>query len=185
MVGVAAIDAADRGGLTVAIVGAECAGKTTLAQSLAAHYRAPWVPEFARAYLTGPTYTSDDVREIARGQHAAETAAAAGAPLLFADTDLVVIKVWWDVRFGGNDRWVDAALADALSARRRRAYVLSIPDIPWVADVLRENPDDRPALHERYLRLLQSLGVDYVEVGGSREERSASAIRAVDAWINR
>ena len=179
------IDATDRDGLTVAIVGAECAGKTTLAQSLAEHYRTPWVPEFARTYLTRPTYATDDVRAIARGQHAAEATAAAGAPLLFADTDLVVVKVWWDVRFGGGDEWVDATLAGVLAARRRRAYLLSAPDIPWVADALRENPGDRPALHERYRRLLQSLGVDYVEVGGSREQRTASAIRAVDAWINR
>ena len=185
MVGVATIDAANRSGLTVAIVGAECAGKTTLAQSLAEHYRTPWVPEFARAYLTGPTYTAEDVREIARGQHAAETAAASGAPLLFADTDLVVVKVWWDVRFGDGDRWVDAMLADALAAPRPRAYLLSIPDIPWVADALRENPQDRPALHARYRRTLQALGVDYVEVGGARGERLASAIRAVDAWLNR
>jgi nicotinamide riboside kinase len=185
-VGVAAIDAAtDRSGLTVAIVGAECAGKTTLAQSLAEHYRAPWVPEFARAYLTRPTYTSDDVRAIARGQRAAEAAATAGAPLLFADTDLVVVKIWWDVRFGDADRWIESALADVLSARRRRAYLLSVPDIPWVADPLRENPDDRPQLHLRYRRYLQSLGVDYVEVGGSREERLGSAIRAIDVWLNR
>jgi NadR type nicotinamide-nucleotide adenylyltransferase len=183
-VGVVSINATDRDGLTVAIVGAECTGKTTLAQSLAEHYRTPWVTEYARAYLTKAVYTPSDVRAIARGQHAAETAAAAGAPLLFADTDLVVIKVWWDVRFGGSDHWVDATLAEALSAQRRRAYLLSIPDIPWVADALRENPDDRPELHVRYRRLLQSLGVDFVEVGGSREGRLADAVRAVDAWIN-
>ena len=184
MVGVAAVDATNSDGLTVAIVGAECAGKTTLAQSLAEYYRAPWVPEYARTYLQQPTYTPADVRAIARGQHAAE-AAAAGAPLLFADTDLVVIKVWWNVRFGGADPWVDTALADTLARRRRRAYLLAIPDIPWVADALRENPDDRPALHERYRRLLQSLGVDFVEIGGSHTDRRTRAIEAVDAWINR
>jgi len=185
VVGVAALDAANGDSLTVAIVGAECAGKTTLAQSLAEHYGVPWVPEYARAYLSRPTYTPDDVRTIARGQHAAEATAATGAPLLFADTDLVVIKVWWNVRFGDADPWVDATLADVLASRRRRAYLLAVPDIPWVADALRENPDDRPALHERYRRLLQSLGVDFVEVGGSRTDRRARSIEAVDAWINR
>jgi nicotinamide riboside kinase len=184
-VDVVSIDAANRDGLTVAIVGAECAGKTTLAQLLAQHYRAPWVPEFARTYLTRPTYSRDDVRAIARGQHAAESAAAARAPLLFADTDLVVIKVWWDVRFGDRDAWVDTTLTSVLAAPRRRAYLLAVPDIPWVADGLREDPNDRPMLHERYRQLLQSLGVDYVEIGGTRDERRARAIEAVDARLNR
>jgi NadR type nicotinamide-nucleotide adenylyltransferase len=184
-VGVVSIDAANRDGLTVAIVGAECTGKTTLARLLAEHYRAPWVPEYARAYLTQPTYSRDDVRAIARGQHAAESIAAAGVPLVFADTDLVVIKVWLDVRFGGSDEAVDAMLADVLAAPRRRAYLLAVPDIPWVADALREAPNDRPMLHARYQRLLQSLGVDYVEIGGTREQRRVRAIAAVDAWISR
>ncbi len=181
--GVAAIDAANRDSLTVAIVGAECSGKTTLSQQLAAHFGAPWVPEYARAYLREPAYTRDDVLAIARGQHAAEI--AADAPLVIADTDLVVIEVWWQVRFGGTHPWIDATLRSQLTAARGRAYVLTTPDIPWVADPLRENPHDRAALHAHYVRLLQSLGAEYVEVSGSREARLRRAIAGVEGWLSR
>ena len=37
--------------LKVVIFGPESTGKTTLAKDLAAHYKAPWVPEYAREYL--------------------------------------------------------------------------------------------------------------------------------------
>ena len=189
MVGVAHVDASNSGGLTVAIVGAECSGKTTLATQLAQLFDAPCVVEYARSYLERARaegrvgYDADDVRAIARGQQRAEEAASVGADLVIADTDLVVVKVWWDVRFGSDDAWLEGALRDALSSSRRRRYLLTRPDIPWVADPLRENPLDRDALHERYRALLNSLGVGYVELSGPRQERLDRAADAVRGWL--
>ncbi len=182
----AAVDASNSDGLTVAIVGAECSGKTTLAEQLAQRFGAPWVPEYSRSYLHGrTTYDAADVLAIAQGQHAAETAASKGHPLLFADTDLVVIKVWWDVRFGGSHPWVDATLAAQLSSTRRRCFLLPTPDIPWTPDPLREHPRDRPALHERYRKLLDVLGAAYLEVTGSPQQRLDVASDAVARWLSR
>jgi NadR type nicotinamide-nucleotide adenylyltransferase len=181
---VASVDASQRGGLTVAIVGAECAGKTTLAAALAARFSAPWVPEHARDYLTHRgAYTADDVVEIARAQHRAEAAAVRGSGLVFMDTDLVVIKVWWAVRFGGSHPWVDTALHTALRDSRARRYLLATPDIAWVADPLREHPNERPLLHVRYRELLDALGAQYIEVSGSPSERLERAADAVTRWM--
>jgi len=179
----ATIDATHGNGLTVAVVGAECSGKTTLARELAEHFDAPCVPEYARAYLQGPTYGPDDVLAIARGQHESELAEM--GPLVIADTDLVVIKIWWQVRFGGANEFVDSTLRRAIAGPRGRAYLLAKPDIPWEPDPLRENPHDRPALHALYRGLLQSLGTDFVEIGGSREVRRARAIAVVERWLSR
>jgi len=190
MVRVAHLDASHRSGLTVAIVGAECSGKTTLATQLAQRFDAPCVTEYARGYLERARtdgrvgYDADDVLAIARGQQDAEAAAADGADLVVADTDLVVVKVWWEVRFGGTNAWIDGALRDALSSPRRRRYLLTRPDMPWVPDPLRENPLDRAALHERYRALLNALGVDYVEISGSPEQRLDRAAVAVLRWMN-
>jgi NadR type nicotinamide-nucleotide adenylyltransferase len=185
MVGVAAIDATNRDRLTVAIVGAECSGKTTLARALAAHFGVSWIPEYAREYLAGHSaYDQDDLIEIARGQQRAE-AHAAGGQLAIADTDLIVIKVWWDVRFGGENSRLDAMLDADLSGNRRRAYLLTTPDIPWVGDPLRENPLDRPALHARYRTLLDTLQVPYAEISGSRAQRLERAVAAVRRWLSR
>lgn len=181
----AAIDATNSRRLTVAIVGAECSGKTTLAEELALRFDTACVPEFSREYLAaGASYDQADVLAIAKGQYAAETAAGAAQSLLIADTDLVVIKVWWAVRYGGGHPWVDATLAEQL-ASERRCYLLPTPDIPWAPDPLREHPNDRPALHARYRALLDSLGVDYLEVSGTREERLARAATAIEDWLSR
>ncbi len=181
----AAIDVTNSARLTVAVVGAECSGKTTLADGLARRFDTACVPEFSRTYLAArASYDQADVLAIAKGQYAAEAAARAAQSLLIADTDLVVIKVWWEVRYGGTHPWVDATLAEQL-ARERRCYLLPTPDIPWAPDPLREHPNDRPALHARYGELLDSLGVDYLEVSGTREERLARAAAVIEGWLSR
>ena len=65
--------------LRVCIFGAESTGKSTLAESLARHYHAAWVPEYARTYcdLRGGVLGPEDAPLIAAGQEAAEEAAAA------------------------------------------------------------------------------------------------------------
>jgi nicotinamide riboside kinase len=185
-VGVAAVDASNRAGLTVAVVGAECSGKTTLAQQLAQRFTVPWVREFSRTYLAGRhSYDENDVLAVAKGQHAAEMAATDDEPLLIADTDLVVIRIWWDVRYGGSHPWIDTTLSEQLTGPRRRGYLLPTPDIPWTPDPLREHPHERPALHARYRALLDSLGIPYVEVSGSPEQRLERAAAAINGWLNR
>ena len=182
-------DASSRRGLTVAVVGAECSGKTTLAGQLARRFDAPCVAEYARDYLERKRaqgqlgYLADDVLAIARGQIHAEESAAANARLVIADTDLLVVKVWWEVRFGGNEPWLEGALRDQMTDPRRRAYLLTRPDFPWIADPLRENPLDRAALHERYRALLDSLGATYAELWGSPEQRLDHAAAAVRGWL--
>jgi NadR type nicotinamide-nucleotide adenylyltransferase len=184
-VGVARIDAANRSRLTVAVVGAECSGKTTLASGLAQRFAAPWVPEYAREYLAQRTgYDAADVLAIARGQQRAEDATTSHNDLVFADTDLVVIKVWWNVRYGGADEWIDSTLSALISGDRARAYLLPTPDIPWTPDPLREHPNDRPALHARYKKLLDDLGVQYLEVSGSEDQRLDAASAAVRRWLS-
>jgi nicotinamide riboside kinase len=179
MVGMA--NGATPDGLTIVLVGAECSGKTTLARSLAARLGTPWVPEYARTYLAGRSgYTQADVLAIARRQRRAEQALCdTGHRLVIADTDLIVIKIWWAVRFGENNSSIDAALTEDLTVPRRRFYLLPRPDFPWVGDPLRENPDDRAALHERYRALLDRLGVAYLELSGSKQARLAAAESAV------
>lgn len=182
----ARIDAANRSRLTVAVVGAECSGKTTLASGLAQRFGVPWVPEYAREYLAQrPDYDAADVLAIARGQQRAEDAATSRNDLVFADTDLVVIKVWWNVRYGGGEEWIDATLDALIAGDRARGYLLPTPDIPWTPDPLREHPNERPALHARYRKLLDDLGVPYLEVSGSEEQRLDAASAAVRRWLSR
>ena len=186
--------------LIVCLTGAECSGKTTLAEALAQNYRVPLVPEAARGYLerrrlalrkasaegTAQTsepaaYAKDDVLAIAREQVRLERAALAeGPPLLICDTDLLVIQVWWEVKYGA----LPDELRRALAERTPRAYLLTRPDIPWVADPLRESGGDRDGLHRRQQRLLAAGGHPYAELGGDLASRLAAARHRIDGWLN-
>ena len=166
----------------IALTGPESAGKSTLAAALAAHYGTLFVPEFAREYLerNGPAYTLADLEAIARGQLAAEDAAAASATgLLFCDTDLWVIKIWAENAFGTCPPWVLAQLARPRYART----LLLAPDLPWQPDPLREHPDpaDRWRFYQLYKDNLQRAGQPFVELAGPPAQRLAAAVAAVDA----
>jgi len=173
-------DAENANGLTIVVTGAESAGKTTLAEAIAGALGVPWVPEHARAYLENrASYEPADLLAIAAAQEAAETAAALWAPVIVADTDQLVIRIWSDVRYGAVDAAIDAAIRRALAARRRRLYLVPRPDIPWQPDRLREHPTSRDALHRMHLSLLGELGVDHVELVGAREERLERALAEI------
>ena len=169
--------------LTLVLTGAESSGKTTLATALAGHLCAPLVPEYARSYLEGRAgaagdYTEADVLAIAEGQRQAEASTrAAHAGLVVADTDLLVIMIWLRERYGRVPAWIDAAL----QPRDDRAYVLTVPDMPWQPDPLREHPDGRARLHGLYREALAERGLTFIEVAGPPGQRLAAVIE----WLTR
>jgi len=165
----------------ISLTGPESAGKSSLAAQLAAHYGTAWVPEYARAYLEahGPAYALPDLEAIARGQLAAEDAAASQATgLLFCDTDLLVVKIWAENAFGTCPAWVLAELAKPRYART----LLLAPDLPWAPDPLREHPDPAQRWHfyELYRAELVRRGWPFAEISGPPSERLAQALAAVE-----
>ncbi|MEQ8783540.1 MAG: ATP-binding protein [Roseibium album] len=165
----------------ICVTGTESTGKTTLARQLAAAYAAPLVPEVARDYLAGRQgYHRDDVLAIARAQLAAEARLLESAgELLVVDTDLTVIQVWWEEKYGDLDPWLRAALEQ----RSPRRYLLNAPDLPWAFDPLRESPLDRPRLHQRYREILEQGPFPFGEIAGSGDRRLVRARRRVQAWL--
>src|SRR5688572_5177765 len=90
----------------VCVLGPECTGKTELSKALAAHYQTDWVAEYARAYLgkLGRPYDQADLLKIAHGQLRMEDEWIRDAnKLLICDTNLIVIKIWSEVKFGNVD----------------------------------------------------------------------------------
>ena len=161
----------------ISIVGPESSGKTTLARALANRFHAPWVEEYARAYLSGrPAYDETDLDRIARGQLALEAGALKDAPpVLVLDTDMLVIQVWWREKYGEAPDWVEAAVR----AQHDRAYLLARPDLPWEPDPLRESQYDRERLFRVYRNALADLGAAFGIVGGAGGARLRSALESL------
>lgn len=161
----------------IAVVGPESAGKTTLARALAARLDAPWVAEYARTWLAGRSgYAAADVARIAQGQIAAEQAALRPGPVrLVLDTDLLVILVWWQEKYGPAPPWLAAALA----RQPPRRYLLLRPDLPWTPDPLRESPHGRERLFDVYHAELVARGPPFGVVAGTGAARLDSALAAL------
>ena len=164
----------------ILILGPESTGKSTLAEKLAKHFAEPWVPEVAREYLEklDRPYAYEDLLQIGMQQMQLEDELAMQAKhYLFCDTDLRVIQVWSQHRYGEVDPWVLEEIA-------RRTYdliLLCAPDLPWQADPLREHPElkMRQQFFEIYQQLSQASGIPWILISGDTDKRLSTAIQAV------
>lgn len=161
----------------ILILGPESTGKSTLAEDLANFFGEPWVPEFAREYLDvlGREYRYEDLLEIGKGQVALEDAIAEKAEkYLFCDTDLRVIHIWSEHRFGKTDPWV----LEQIGKRNYDLILLTDTDLPWAPDPLREYPEleMRNYFLDLYTKLAEESGFPYYLISGKREERLTKAV---------
>lgn len=157
--------------IKIVITGAESTGKTTLASQLAANYGTIWIPEFARAFLEkkNSSYTFKDVEYIARNQiKAVNEAARKEKKVLFIDTYLVIIRMWFTYVYKRCPRWLD-------EEERKYPidyYLLCDIDLEWQPDPLRENGGEmRAILHNEYIRYLKKNHFRFDIVSGNGEER--------------
>lgn len=164
--------------IRIAIVGPECTGKTDLARFLANHYKTQWVPEFARAYIEGldREYTEDDLTHIAKGQLALEDTLATNAnQFLFCDTNLVVIKIWSEFKYGS----CDPEILTLMNNRKYDLHLLTDVDLPWEDDPLREHPDKRHELFDLYEAELRNSKIPFIKIRGDYAVRRSKAVEAV------
>jgi NadR type nicotinamide-nucleotide adenylyltransferase len=163
----------------VAVTGPESTGKSMLAKQLAEHYRTAWVPEYAREYIAGlkREYTQDDILEIAQTQLRNEEAKARKADrLLFCDTELIVTKIWSEVKYKSCHQWI----LDKIEAHIYDLYLLCNIDLPWEYDPQREHPEMREELFGMYLHELESRKFPFTIISGLNEDRLKNAITIVD-----
>jgi nicotinamide riboside kinase len=166
----------------IVLTGPESSGKSTLAQALGRVWGVPVVPEFARSYVQhlGRAYTRADLRAIGRGQRAWEDwwATRYAPNTLLCDTDWTVLHIWEAWKYAHSAPFQEVATAAEWvwqqgygPPRPADLYLLCTPDFTWEPDSLREHPNERDALFQRYELLLQTLQVPYMVLEGSVEER--------------
>jgi NadR type nicotinamide-nucleotide adenylyltransferase len=168
----------------VVVIGPESTGKSTLSESLAMHFGCDWVPEYAREYLEnlGRQYRYEDLLTIAKGQTNLEDQMASNNEgLLICDTDLQVIKIWSQHRFGKVDPWIEYQI----KSRKYDLYLLANIDIPWQDDPLREHPapEMRQYFFRKYHETLEASRVPFYVVSGDKSARLQTAIAQVKALL--
>ena len=166
----------------VVIIGPECSGKTTLSSALAAHYKTNWVPEYARHYIDrlDRPYNEKDLLPMAKGQLSTEDQLIKTAnKVLICDTNLLVIKVWQEHKYGG----CYPEVLDRIKNRVYDLYLLTHVDIPWKDDPQREHPDLRDFFFNLYKKELLERNLPFVEIKGEFAERKKAAIAAIDKLL--
>lgn len=166
--------------ITVAVLGAESTGKTTLCRDLAAHFDSLWVSEYMRTYLQAKwdeeqlTCTWDDLLPIAQGQIALENKLAKQVTqtsnenrYLFCDTSLFELMVYSHWYYGD----CPAALEQAALAHHYDLILLTEVDIPWVADDLRDSPHQRDEISAYFASQLSKHQKPFQRISGDRKER--------------
>ncbi len=158
----------------IAITGPECSGKTTLAKWLSDKiFDAKNLSEYSREYLTKKGkdyhYAESDLLEIAKKTSEIFTKAfRADKDALIADTDFYVLDIWWNEKFGNHH----ADILEYKLVYDFDLYVLCEPDLAWESDPLRENPEDRYRLFERYKTELEKDHRTFEIVSGTGDERT-------------
>lgn len=163
----------------IAIIGPECTGKTELAEALAVHFQTEWVPEYARHFIDhlNTPYGEEDLLKIAKGQLVDEDRLAETADtFLICDTNLVVIKIWSDFRYGHTDPWI----LESLATRKYDYYLLADIDIPWIPDPQREHPHMRQYFFDLYQDYLVANGLRYGLVTGLGSDRLKQAVKLIE-----
>lgn len=168
----------------ICLMGAECTGKTTLAQALAQHFGGVWVAEYLRSFcqLNGRTPQAHEQRQICLAQLRAQRQALAsarqrGAGMVFCDTSALQTAVYSAFYFADH-----ALLAQARTLHARYALTLLLaPDLPWVADGVQR--DGRPVQFQIHALIQQSLATmpGVVPIHGQGPARWQLALAAVNA----
>lgn len=185
------LSTAARAGLAarVVVLGAESTGSTTLAEHLAAHFGAAWVPEYGREHtitreggLDEP-WRPDEFDLIVDRQIAWEDTALrrTPVPLLICDTDVLATALW-------HERYVGAPAPRILAraaAHRPDLYLLTGDEIPWIDDGARDGEHIRHAMQQRFRDVLATQPVPWAEVRGTPEQRLAAAAALVEQTLAR
>lgn len=175
---------------TVAIVGGESSGKTTLLHKLVNHYGANHVLEMGRLYVETDLGGSEvglqysDYAPIALDHAQAIRAAVyqADAPVTFVDTDFVTTQAFCEEYEGQTHPFVTACIDEF-----RLDYTIMLDNnTPWVADGMRSlgSDDDRNRFENRLNEIFARHGIEPYHIDDEGyHERYLSAVAFVDRVV--
>lgn len=176
--------------MVVAVLGAECTGKTQLVRELARALAAEGhavatVSEWLREWCSSAGRTPEPREQwaIAREQHARISAAVATEPdLVLCDTTALVTAAYSRILFD------DTAIEPGCVDLHRQAHIslLCEPDLPWVADGLqRDGAHSQAPLHAALLNMLDQHRLPWRPIRGAGGWRLQMALDSVRQALDR
>lgn len=170
---------------SIAILGAESSGKTTLAKLLGEHFNSAVVYEYAREYLADKNgkYDYKDLEIIAQEQVKRWFGAILQQPeMMIVDTELTVLRIWSELKYHKTSAWLE----EHYQNQNIDLYLVCENDLPWENDQLRENQpiEEREEIKNLYIQELNKFQRDFVLISGQGETRLQNAIRAIEKHFN-
>ena len=172
--------------IKVVLFGPESTGKSVLSKKLADYYNTVFVPEFSRKYaeakaLLNQPLTKYDVLPIAVGQIKAENQQLKNAnKLLICDTDLLETKVYSEYYYDG---FCPESLVKCAKKNTYDLYLLTYIDTKWEADGIRDRPENRQKMFDRFEDALKSNNKPYVILEGNLDQKLQTCIFHIDKLL--
>ncbi|MEM9172383.1 MAG: AAA family ATPase [Pseudomonadota bacterium] len=171
--------------LTVAVVGAESTGKSTLVKHLAEHYDTHYAPEWGRIISEAHSeLTTSDFDAIVTMQcEMIRSAQRLGNGLCFTDTEAITTALFAPIYLGHEH----APSQQQAIAQQIDLYLLLDVSVPWIDDGTRVlDHDSRQRFHTALMSTLENLNKPFQLIGGeSHSQRQRQAVAAVDALLSR
>lgn len=174
--------------IVIGIVGAECTGKSTLAERLAARLAdetglaCAAVSEYLREWCdrTGRTPRNEEQAHVATEQRRRIEAAAARHDIVIADTTPLMTAVYSRLVFG--DRSLDEP-AGRWHARAVALTLVTALDLPWLSDPQRDGAHVREPVDAMLQELLAAHRIGWSRIGGRGEARLEAALDAAAPYL--
>jgi nicotinamide riboside kinase len=156
---------------SIAIIGPESSGKTTLAKYVSKYYGAAYIKEYARDYLLEKAYSYkyiiNDLIEIAFKQFENTLYQKDRSEIVVSDTEMLTMKIWAEDKFN----FCPQEISDLFCKQVFDVYLLCKPDIEWEEDPLREDKDRRWLIYNLYKKYCNKYNLYYVEIEGDIKAR--------------
>ena len=166
----------------ICFYGPESTGKSTMARHMAEIYKTEFVPEVSREIVSSNNFTVEDIIKIGHAQteRTLEKTKTANK-ILFCDTDLITTQIYCR-HYLKN---IPPILFELEKQIKYDLYFLFEPDVPWVADGLRDIGDreKRIEMFEVFKGELDKRSISYISVTGSWEERAEIIKKEVDKLL--
>lgn len=161
--------------MKIAVMGAECTGKTQLAQVLAKALSARYLPEVLRTFCVENQRTplAHEQAQIMAAQLAQEQT----SPLPCVVDCPPLTTAIYSLHYFGDAALMDEALA------HHRSYALTLfctPDLPWQADgFLRDGPAVQTQIDAHMAQALTQHQLPHARISGTGAARLAQALQTL------